>query len=186
MLNKLCILSVFSPLFGALLSALFKDENKNRFSPWICTVSLFTSFVASIFVVLLVKFGGQHNLVLFDWIKIEGFRAKWGIFFDSLSLTMLLVLNLISFLVHVYSFDYMKYDKNKGHFFTLLSLFTFFMLILISSGNLLQLFFGWEGVGLASYLLIGFWYQKKTASAAAMKAFVVNRIADIGFVAQWG
>lgn len=186
MLNTFFILSIFLPLLSFCITSLFKIEQKNKSAPWICTIFLGTSFLAAIIATCILKFGNQHSIILFNWIKIESFRVNWGLFFDSLSLTMLLVITLISFLVHVYSFGYMLHDENKGKFFSLLSLFTFFMLILISAPNLLQLFFGWEGVGLVSYLLIGFWHRKKGPPAAAMKAFIINRVGDLGLIAAIG
>jgi NADH-quinone oxidoreductase subunit L len=186
MLNTFFIISVFLPLLSFCITSLFKIEQKNKIAPWFCTVSLGISFFAAITATCILKFGNQHSIILFNWIKIESFKVNWGLFFDSLSLTMLLMITLISFLVHVYSFGYMSHDENKGKFFSLLSLFTFFMLILISAPNLLQLFFGWEGVGLASYLLIGFWHRKKTPPVAAMKAFIVNRVGDLGLIAAIG
>ncbi|MDI9313660.1 MAG: NADH-quinone oxidoreductase subunit L, partial [Hydrotalea sp.] len=118
---------------------------------------------------------------LVDWFSMDKLHFSWNLMFDSLSLMMLLVVTTVSFLVHVYSKGYMHGDKNFSRFVAYLGFFTFAMLMLISSNNLVQLFFGWEGVGLASYLLIGFWHEKSTARAAAIKAFLVNRVGDIGF-----
>lgn len=186
MLNTFFILSVFLPLLAFFISSLLTMDQKNRFAPLICTTILGVSFLTSVIAVIILKFGNHHSVHLFNWIKIETFKVNWGLFFDSLSLTMLLMITLISFLVHIYSLGYMAYDENKGKFFSLLSLFTFFMLILISAPNMLQLFFGWEGVGLSSYLLIGFWHRKKAPPVAAMKAFIVNRVGDIGLIAAIG
>ncbi len=118
---------------------------------------------------------------LLDWFSMSKLNFSWGLMFDSLSLMMLLVVTTVSFLVHVYSKGYMHGDKNFSRFIAYLGFFTFAMLMLISSSNLVQLFFGWEGVGLASYLLIGFWHEKPSARSAAIKAFLVNRVGDIGF-----
>ena len=186
MLSVFFILSVFLPLVAFCITAPLKTGQKNKIAPLICTTMLGISFLTSVIAAAILKFGHQHSVHLFNWIKIESFKVNWGLFFDSLSLTMLLMITLISFLVHVYSFGYMSHDENKGKFFSLLSLFTFFMLILISAPNMLQLFFGWEGVGLASYLLIGFWHRKKAPPAAAMKAFIVNRVGDLGLIAAIG
>jgi NADH-quinone oxidoreductase subunit L len=108
-------------------------------------------------------------------------NVAWSIRVDTLTAVMLVVVNTVSALVHVYSIGYMHHDPHRPRFFAYLSLFTFAMLTLVTADNLLQMFFGWEGVGLASYLLIGFWYKKPSANAAAMKAFVVNRVGDFGF-----
>jgi NADH-quinone oxidoreductase subunit L len=121
------------------------------------------------------------RIALFPWITSGDLQVAWALRVDTLTAVMLVVVNTISSLVHVYSIGYMDEDPNRPRFFAYLSLFTFAMLMLVTADNLVQLFFGWEGVGLASYLLIGFWYQKPSANAAAMKAFIVNRVGDFGF-----
>ena len=118
------------------------------------------------------------------WIQSGGLEADWALRIDTLTVVMLVVVNTVSALVHIYSIGYMHHDPHRPRFFAYLSLFTFAMLMLVTSDNLVQMFFGWEGVGLASYLLIGFWYKKPSANAAAIKAFVVNRVGDFGFVAR--
>jgi NADH-quinone oxidoreductase subunit L len=133
---------------------------------------------------MLVEVGFQHHDVrvdLFPWITSGDLQVSWALRVDTLTAVMLVVVNTVSSLVHLYSIGYMDEDPNRPRFFGYLSLFTFAMLMLVTSDNLVQLFFGWEGVGLASYLLIGFWYQKPSANAAAIKAFVVNRVGDFGF-----
>ncbi len=132
----------------------------------------------------LVDVGFMHHdvrIALFPWITSGDLQVSWSLRVDTLTAVMLVVVNTVSSLVHVYSIGYMDEDPNRPRFFAYLSLFTFAMLMLVTSDNLVQLFFGWEGVGLASYLLIGFWYQKPSANAAAIKAFVVNRVGDFGF-----
>src|SRR5579863_3381266 len=126
---------------------------------------------------------GHHDVRvdLFPWINSGDLQVSWSLLVDTLTAVMLVVVNTVSSLVHLYSIGYMDEDPNRPRFFGYLSLFTFAMLMLVTSDNLVQLFFGWEGVGLASYLLIGFWYQKPSANAAAIKAFVVNRVGDFGF-----
>jgi NADH-quinone oxidoreductase subunit L len=134
--------------------------------------------------VVLVDVGFMHHdarIPLFPWINSGDLQVTWSLRVDTLTAVMLVVVNTVSSLVHVYSIGYMDEDPYRPRFFSYLSLFTFAMLMLVTSDNLVQLFFGWEGVGLASYLLIGFWYQKPSANAAAIKAFVVNRIGDFGF-----
>ena len=132
----------------------------------------------------LVDVGFMHHdirVALFPWINSGDLQVNWALRVDTLTAIMLVVVNTVSSLVHVYSIGYMDEDPHRPRFFAYLSLFTFAMLMLVTSDNLVQLFFGWEGVGLASYLLIGFWYQKPSACAAAIKAFVVNRVGDFGF-----
>src|SRR6202165_1423345 len=134
--------------------------------------------------VTLVDVGFMHHdarIALFPWITSGDLQVGWSLRVDTLTAVMLVVVNTVSSLVHVYSIGYMDEDPGRPRFFSYLSLFTFAMLMLVTADNLVQLFFGWEGVGLASYLLIGFWYQKPTANAAAIKAFVVNRVGDFGF-----
>jgi NADH-quinone oxidoreductase subunit L len=134
--------------------------------------------------VTLVDVGFMHHdarIALFPWISSGDLQISWALRVDTLTAVMLVVVNTVSSLVHLYSIGYMDEDPNRPRFFGYLSLFTFAMLMLVTADNLVQLFFGWEGVGLASYLLIGFWYQKPTANAAAIKAFVVNRVGDFGF-----
>ena len=120
------------------------------------------------------------------WIQSGSFDVEWAFRVDTLTAVMFVVVNTVSMLVHVYSIGYMHHDPHRPRFFAYLSLFTFAMLMLVTADNLLQMFFGWEGVGLASYLLIGFWYKKPSANAAAMKAFIVNRVGDFGFAARHG
>ena len=122
------------------------------------------------------------KVALLPWIHTAGLSVDWSIRVDTLTAVMLVVVNTVSAVVHVYSIGYMSHDPDRPRFFAYLSLFTFAMLMLVTSDNLVQMFFGWEGVGLASYLLIGFWFQKPSANAAAIKAFVVNRIGDFGFI----
>jgi NADH-quinone oxidoreductase subunit L len=134
--------------------------------------------------VALIDVGFEHHDIrvgLFPWIVSGDLQVGWALRVDTLTAVMLVVVNTVSSLVHLYSIGYMDEDPNRPRFFAYLSLFTFAMLMLVTSDNLVQLFFGWEGVGLASYLLIGFWYQKPSANAAAIKAFVVNRVGDFGF-----
>jgi NADH-quinone oxidoreductase subunit L len=133
---------------------------------------------------MLIDVGFEHHdarVALFPWINSGDLQVGWALRVDTLTAVMLVVVNTVSSLVHLYSIGYMDEDPNRPRFFGYLSLFTFAMLMLVTADNLVQLFFGWEGVGLASYLLIGFWYQKPSANAAAIKAFVVNRVGDFGF-----
>jgi len=173
---------VLLPLFGALLSMPVSRLAGARAAE-IVTTSLMG--IAAIYAWILffdVALGHNARTVeLFTWITSGDFRAAWAVRLDTLSAVMLVVVNSVSFLVHFYSMGYMKDYGEQPRFFAYLSLFTFAMLMLVTADNFIQLFFGWEGVGLASYLLIGFWYKKKSANDAAIKAFVVNRVGDFGF-----
>ena len=154
----------------------------SRAAELITTAFLIASAVLSW--VTLVDVGFMHHdarIALFSWISSGDLQVGWSLRVDTLTAVMLVVVTTVSSLVHFYSIGYMDEDPNRPRFFGYLSLFTFAMLMLVTSDNLVQLFFGWEGVGLASYLLIGFWYQKPSANAAAIKAFVVNRVGDFGF-----
>src|SRR5206468_8412451 len=132
---------------------------------------------------LSVGFYGNVSLApVFSWINVSALHADWALRVDTLTAVMLVVVNTVSSLVHLYSIGYMDEDPHRPRFFAYLSLFTFAMLMLVTADNLLQMFFGWEGVGLASYLLIGFWYLRPSANAAAIKAFIVNRVGDFGFM----
>ncbi len=171
---------IFLPLFGCILGYLGKSLTK-YFSEII--TSLFVSLSAILSILIFWKGINQNvygNYYIFEWINSGNFVANWSINIDPLSSVMLVVVTFVSALVHIYSIGYMSHDPNKPRFMSYLSLFTFSMLILLVSDNFLQLFFGWEGVGLCSYLLIGFWYKKETANNAAIKAFIVNRIGDFG------
>ena len=125
--------------------------------------------------------GEAFTVPVFTFIHSGALAADWALRIDTLTVVMLVVVNTVSSLVHIYSIGYMAHDPHRPRFFAYLSLFTFAMLMLVTADNLVQMFFGWEGVGLASYLLIGFWYHRPSANAAAIKAFVVNRVGDFGF-----
>ena len=171
---------LFLPLLGSLIGYLGKSLAK-YFSEII--TSLFVS-ISAVLSILVFWRGIQNNIYgnykIFEWISSGNFIANWSINIDPLSSVMLVVVTFVSALVHIYSIGYMSHDPHKPRFMSYLSLFTFSMLSLVVSDNFLQLFFGWEGVGLCSYLLIGFWYKKETANNAAIKAFIVNRIGDFG------
>ena len=154
----------------------------SRIAELITTTLLFVSAILSWIAFVEVGFGHQDARVdILPWIISGEFEVHWALRIDTLTAVMLVVVNTVSALVHLYSMGYMAEDPYRPRFFAYLSLFTFAMLMLVTSDNLVQMFFGWEGVGLASYLLIGFWYQKPEANAAAIKAFVVNRVGDFGF-----
>ena len=171
---------LFLPLVGSLIGYLGKFIS--YFFSEVVT-SLFTSIAAILSII--VFYNGINNDIygnykIFEWVSSGNFIVNWSISIDPLSSVMLVVVTFISALVHIYSIGYMSKDPHKPRFMSYLSLFTFSMLALVVSDNFLQLFFGWEGVGLCSYLLIGFWYKKNSANNAAIKAFIVNRVGDFG------
>ena len=175
-------LIIFLPLLGSIISGLFGKYIGSRYSEII--TSLFVSISAFLSFIIFYKVLNQdytNNLNIFTWINSGTLNVSWSIDIDALSSVMLVVVTLVSSLVHIYSIGYMSDDPHKQRFMSYLSLFTFSMLMLVTSDNFLQLFFGWEGVGLCSYFLIGFWFKKESANAAAIKAFVVNRVGDFGF-----
>jgi NADH-quinone oxidoreductase subunit L len=173
---------VFLPLIGCVIAGLFGRAIGPRPSELVTTALLFASMVLSWIAFAWVGFGHQDaHVVLGTFISSGDLHAEWALRIDSLTAVMLVVVTTVSAFVHLYSIGYMSEDPGRPRFFSFLSLFTFAMLMLVTADNLVQLFFGWEGVGLASYLLIGFWYHKPEANAAAIKAFIVNRIGDFGF-----
>ena len=174
---------VFLPLLGALIAGLFGRSIGAKASEYVTSLFLVVAAVLSWIAFFTVALGEGETLRIpvLEWVKSGGLDIQWAFRIDTLTVVMLVVVNTVSSLVHIYSIGYMHHDPHRPRFFAYLSLFTFAMLMLVTSDNLLQMFFGWEGVGLASYLLIGFWYKKPSASAAAMKAFIVNRVGDFGF-----
>ena len=171
---------IFLPLIGSIAGYLGRSLIK-YFSE--ITTSLFVSISGILSIILFwngIKKNIYGNYQIFEWISSGNFVANWSINIDPLSSIMLVVVTFVSALVHIYSIGYMSHDPHKSRFMSYLSLFTFSMLVLVVSDNFLQLFFGWEGVGLCSYLLIGFWYKKESANNAAIKAFIVNRVGDFG------
>ena len=172
---------LFLPLFGAIFGYLAKYFG-DLYSQ--LTTTFFVCVTAILSIVLFyngIFHGAYGNHLIYQWIASGKFVVNWSVNIDPLSSIMLVVVSVVSALVHIYSIGYMKHDPNKPRFMSYLSLFTFAMLALVVSDNFLQLFFGWEGVGLCSYLLIGFWYKKDSANKAAIKAFIVNRVGDFGF-----
>ncbi|SJM35720.1 NADH-quinone oxidoreductase subunit L [Mesorhizobium delmotii] len=174
---------VFLPLLGFLIVGLFGTSLGAKASEYITSGFLVISAVLSWVALFAVGFGEGEvfTVPVLRWIQSGGLEAAWALRIDTLTAVMLVVVNTVSALVHIYSIGYMHHDPNRPRFFAYLSLFTFAMLMLVTADNLVQMYFGWEGVGLASYLLIGFWYKKPSANAAAIKAFVVNRVGDFGF-----
>ncbi|MAH78768.1 MAG: NADH-quinone oxidoreductase subunit L [Rickettsiales bacterium] len=176
-------LSVFLPLFSfifCIVSNKRLSDIKVEFI--VCSILLISSLMAVLSFFNISQIESSEIVILGDWLTSGGFYINWSLSFNRLSAIMVVVVNLVSLLVHIYSVGYMANDNNKIVFLGYLGLFTFFMLILVTSSNLIQLFLGWEGVGLTSYLLIGFWSYKDSANKAALKAFVVNRVGDFGFL----
>jgi NADH-quinone oxidoreductase subunit L len=174
---------VFLPLVGFLIAGCFGRLIGARASEIVTTSLLMVSAALSWVAFAQVGFGaGTTRIQIATWLASADLRVDWAFRIDTLTAVMLVVVNTVSALVHLYSIGYMHEDPHRPRFFAYLSLFTFAMLMLVTADNLVQMFFGWEGVGLASYLLIGFWYQKPSANAAAMKAFIVNRVGDFGFL----
>ena len=174
---------VFLPLLGAIITGFGNKRLGNSAAQWITTSFVMVSATLSWIVFFDVALGdaGTHQVVIAKWLQSGTFDVSWSIRMNTLTAVMLVVVNTVSALVHLYSHEYMHEDPAIPRFQAYLSLFTFAMLMLVTADNFLQLFFGWEGVGLASYLLIGFWFHKDSANAASMKAFVVNRVGDFGF-----
>ncbi len=174
-------LLVFLPLVASFIVGIFGRILGDKISQFITCSFVLISSALSIYIFSDVAINSNiYNLKIFNWITSGGLVLNWSINIDTLTAVMLVVVTSVSALVHVYSVGYMSHDPDKPRFMSYLSLFTFMMLMLVTSDNFLQLFFGWEGVGLASYLLIGFWYKKPSANSAAIKAFVVNRVGDFG------
>ena len=173
---------VFLPLLGAIIAGILSLGHRDRAAELVTVTGLLLSLLFSIFAFAQVAIGGQPITIdIARWIVSGDFEAMWRLRFDTLTAVMLIVVTGVSSMVHIYSIGYMSHDNARARFMAYLSLFTFAMLMLVTADNLVQLFFGWEGVGVASYLLIGFWYKKESAHTAAMKAFVVNRVGDFGF-----
>jgi NADH-quinone oxidoreductase subunit L len=170
------------PLIASIISGFFGKYIGDRNSEIVTSLLVSISAILSIIVFYNVVFNQyEDNIIIATWINSGTLDVNWSMKIDSLSSVMLVVVNSVSALVHIYSIGYMSHDPHKPRFMAYLSLFTFAMLMLVTSDNFIQLFFGWEGVGLCSYFLIGFWFKKETANSAAIKAFVVNRVGDFGF-----
>jgi len=173
---------LFFPLIASIISGFFGKHIGDRNSEILTSVFVSISALLSIFVLYQVVFNQyEDNIIIATWINSGSLDVNWSMLIDPLSAVMLVVVTSVSSLVHIYSIGYMSHDPHKPRFMAYLSLFTFAMLMLVTSDNFIQLFFGWEAVGLCSYFLIGFWFKKESANAAAIKAFVVNRVGDFGF-----
>ncbi|KAI5914945.1 NADH-quinone oxidoreductase subunit L [Thauera sp. 2A1] len=181
-MQKLYLLVPLAPLAGAILAGLF-GKAIGRAGAHVATIlGVAVAFVASVFVFRDVQAGNTFNGTIYTWMMAGGIKFEVGFLIDSLTVMMMLVVTFVSLMVHIYTIGYMSEDPGYQRFFSYISLFTFSMLMLVMSNNFLQLFFGWEAVGLVSYLLIGFWYERPTAIYANLKAFLVNRVGDFGFL----
>ena len=181
--TKLALVLLLSPFVGFLFNVFFGKKVSRVVSGVIGTLTVVVSFLLSIcFFAQLNLNGKPFEISLFDWIQVSNFKLEFGILLDQLSLLWLLFVTGIGSLIHLYSISYMHDDENMHKFFAYLNLFVFFMITLVIGSNLLVMFIGWEGVGLCSYLLIGFWYKNQSYNDAAKKAFIMNRVGDLGFL----
>jgi NADH-quinone oxidoreductase subunit L len=175
------LLAAFSPLVGAIIAGFFGRKIGRGLTHWATIFGVFIALLASIWTLRDVLAGNTFNGTLYSWATIGSLKLEIGFLVDTLTATMMCVVTFVSLMVHIYTIGYMEEDDGYQRFFSYISLFTFSMMMLVMSNNFLQLFFGWEAVGLVSYLLIGFWYTRPTAIYANMKAFLVNRVGDFGF-----
>lgn len=190
-IHQLCLIIVLAPLVGSIISGLFRNQIGRVGAHTVTILLVSVSFVLSLYVANGIFSGAvpSTNNLLYHWATggaLFPYEFSLGFLIDPLSVLMLVIVNFVSLLVHIYSIGYMADDDGYQRFFSYISLFTFMMLMLVTSNNFLQLFFGWEGVGLVSYLLIGFWYQKESAIEGNLKAFLVNRVGDFGFILGMG
>jgi NADH-quinone oxidoreductase subunit L len=175
------LIAAFAPLIGAIIAGFFGKRIGRTLSHWVTIIGVAVSLIASLTVLRDVLAGERFNGDLYTWATIGGVNLAVGFLIDPLTVTMMCVVTSVSLMVHIYTIGYMAEDPGYTRFFSYISLFTFSMMMLVMSNNFLQLFFGWEAVGLVSYLLIGFWFTRPTAIYANMKAFLVNRVGDFGF-----
>ena len=183
-MENIYLIIVLAPLAGSLIAGLFGKIIGRSGAHWITNIGVAASSILSMVAYKHHMFDGaeDYNQTLYTWLSSGGIDFQIGFLIDPLSVTMMVVVTFVSWMIHIYTIGYMHDDPGYQRFFSYISMFTFAMLMLVMSNNFLQLFFGWEGVGVISYLLIGFWYKKETAIFANMKAFLVNRIGDFGFL----
>src|SRR5487761_638447 len=179
---SLYLLVPLAPLAGALLAGLFGRTLGRTGSHLVAILGVAISFVASVVIAQDVYAGHVFNGTVYTWLTTEDISLVVGFLIDPLTVTLMLIVTFVSLMVHIYTVGYMAEDPGYQRFFSYISLFTFSMLMLVMANNFMQLFFGWEAVGLVSYLLIGFWYTRPTATYASLKAFLVNRVGDFGFL----
>ncbi|MBC7482499.1 MAG: NADH-quinone oxidoreductase subunit L, partial [Rhizobacter sp.] len=180
--QNLLLVVPLAPLVGAIVAGLFGKTVGRSGAHWITCIGVAISLAISVQTLLAVLDGARFNATIYEWMNLGGLKMEVGFLVDGLTAMMMCVVTFVSLMVHVYTIGYMAEDPGYQRFFSYISLFTFSMLMLVMSNNFLQLFFGWEAVGLVSYLLIGFWFTKPTAIFANMKAFLVNRVGDFGFI----
>ncbi|WP_310389446.1 NADH-quinone oxidoreductase subunit L, partial [Roseateles sp.] len=172
-----------APLVGAIAAGFFGKQIGRAGAHTVTILGVLIAFIISVLTLqAVVNDGARFNQTIYEWMVVGGLKMEVGFLVDGLTAMMMCVVTFVSLMVHIYTIGYMKDDPGYQRFFCYISLFTFSMLMLVMSNNMLQLFFGWEAVGLVSYLLIGFWYTKPTAIFANMKAFLVNRVGDFGFI----
>jgi NADH-quinone oxidoreductase subunit L len=183
-LKTILLLIPLLPLAAAAIAGLFRDQVGRAGSHWVAILGVAASFFLSAWVLYLQVYEnlGPQNLSIYTWMISDGIHFEVGFLIDHLSVLMMTVVSFVSLMVHIYTIGYMADDPGYQRFFSYIALFTFSMLMLVMSNNFLQLFFGWEAVGLVSYLLIGFWFKRDSATAAGLKAFLVNRVGDFGFL----
>jgi NADH-quinone oxidoreductase subunit L len=181
-MQKLYLLVPLAPLIGAMIAGLFCRVIPRWVAHTATIAGVAIAFIASLVIFKDVQAGHTYNGTVYTWLTSGDYRFEVGFLIDTLTTTMMLVVTFVSLMVHIYTIGYMQEDPGYNRFFSYISLFTFSMLMLVMSNNFMQLFFGWEAVGLVSYLLIGFWYTRPTAIFANMKAFLVNRVGDFGFI----
>ncbi|MFZ1246754.1 MAG: NADH-quinone oxidoreductase subunit L, partial [Azonexus sp.] len=181
-MQKLYLLVPMAPLIGAMIAGLFCRVIPRWVAHTATIAGVAIAFIASIIIFKDVQAGHTYNGAVYTWLTSGEYKFEVGFLIDTLTTTMMLVVTFVSLMVHIYTIGYMQEDPGYNRFFSYISLFTFSMLMLVMSNNFMQLFFGWEAVGLVSYLLIGFWYTRPTAIFANMKAFLVNRVGDFGFI----
>ena len=181
-MQKLYLLVPLAPLFGAIVAGLFCRVIPRWLAHTVTIAGVAAAFVASVLIFQDVQAGNAFNGPVYTWLTSGDYRFEVGFLIDPLTTTMMLVVTFVSLMVHIYTIGYMQDDPGYNRFFSYISLFTFSMLMLVMANNFMQLFFGWEAVGLVSYLLIGFWYTRPTAIFANLKAFLVNRVGDFGFI----
>jgi NADH-quinone oxidoreductase subunit L len=180
--QNLLLTIALAPLVGAIVAGLFGKTVGRRGAHLVTILGVLVSFLGSVSVLIDVMSGARFNATIYEWMVLGSLKMEVGFLVDGLTAMMMCVVTFVSLMVHVYTIGYMQDDPGYQRFFSYISLFTFAMLMLVMSNNFLQLFFGWEAVGLVSYLLIGFWFKKPTAVFANMKAFLVNRVGDFGFI----
>ncbi|MCP5269595.1 MAG: NADH-quinone oxidoreductase subunit L, partial [Zoogloeaceae bacterium] len=181
-MKSLYLLVPMAPLVGAMIAGLFCRVIPRWVAHTVTIAGVAIAFITSCVIFKDVMAGNTYNGAVYQWLTSGDYSFEVGFLIDSLTVTMMLVVTSVSLMVHIYTIGYMQEDPGYNRFFSYISLFTFSMLMLVMSNNFMQLFFGWEAVGLVSYLLIGFWYTRPTAIFANMKAFLVNRVGDFGFI----